>query len=145
VLSKSKFRYRASAICLDEEKVLMVLLRDPKTGSEFWVPPGGQVESGETPQTAAARETLEETGFEITLSNEEPVSADYKFTWNGETYDCRTDFFLCQLKGSKMGPRPVHDQFYVLKAAWFPVQEAIELLSFHEEIQRAVSQCLRKT
>ncbi|PCI78722.1 nucleoside triphosphate hydrolase [Candidatus Aerophobetes bacterium] len=34
-----------------------------------WMPPGGHIEENESPQQAAIRETLEETGLDVTLIN----------------------------------------------------------------------------
>jgi 8-oxo-dGTP diphosphatase len=34
-----------------------------------WTTPGGRLEGGETPQEAARRETLEETGFDVEVGN----------------------------------------------------------------------------
>jgi mutator protein MutT len=39
----------------------------------FWEFPGGKIESGETPQAAAIRECLEETGLEIRITGEYPA------------------------------------------------------------------------
>lgn len=38
---------------------------------DMWLMPGGHVEPGETPDEAAARETKEETGFEVEIIGEE--------------------------------------------------------------------------
>ena len=50
---------------------VLLLLRDDKSGLEFanfWTLPGGRVEERETPEMAAHRELLEETGLELPLS-----------------------------------------------------------------------------
>ena len=44
----------------------ILVVRTTYMGPE-WMLPGGRVERGETPQTAAARETLEETGLRIVV------------------------------------------------------------------------------
>lgn len=38
---------------------------------DYWLMPGGHVEDGETPDEAAVRETIEETGFKIEIVGEE--------------------------------------------------------------------------
>ncbi|MCE7761133.1 NUDIX domain-containing protein [Pseudomonas putida] len=51
-------KVRATIICLRSGKVLLVRRKGGK-----WNFPGGVIESGETPQQAAARELAEETGL----------------------------------------------------------------------------------
>ena len=49
----------------------MIQLRENNPGIEFanhWTLPGGRVEAGETPQAAAGRELLEETGLALPLT-----------------------------------------------------------------------------
>ncbi|MEC4024909.1 NUDIX hydrolase [Pseudomonas fulva] len=50
---------RATIICLRSGKVLLVRKKGGK-----WNFPGGEIEPGETPEAAAARELLEETSIE---------------------------------------------------------------------------------
>jgi ADP-ribose pyrophosphatase YjhB (NUDIX family) len=53
---------------------LILLARHERPGSRYWVLPGGEVEPGESPEQAAVREMLEETGLEVErlLFGEEP-------------------------------------------------------------------------
>lgn len=47
------------------DEYLLLLKSKGKFGEGFWNAPGGKVEPGETPQQAAKREVLEETGLSI--------------------------------------------------------------------------------
>lgn len=51
----------AGAFIVKDGKILF--LNHKKYG--FWLQPGGHVEEGETPDEAAVRETMEETGLEV--------------------------------------------------------------------------------
>ncbi len=57
-------RYRACGVVIHREQILMV--RHVHDGRDYWTLPGGGIESGETPEQAAAREVLEETGVRVT-------------------------------------------------------------------------------
>lgn len=52
----------ASAVIWCAGKVLLVRRGRPP-GKDFWSLPGGKIEAGETPESAAAREVLEECGL----------------------------------------------------------------------------------
>lgn len=54
----------SAAIITDGDRVLMVRRR-VKEGELSWQFPAGGIESGETPEEAAVRETLEETGLKV--------------------------------------------------------------------------------
>lgn len=62
-------RMNVRAVLLTPEScILMMKLQEPVTRNEFWITPGGTVESGEDFKTALLRELKEETGrddFEI--------------------------------------------------------------------------------
>lgn len=62
-----KHRIRSAAIVIDNDKILLVKHKHPKSGIEFWVPPGGGLEDSESIYDCAIRETYEETGLEVIL------------------------------------------------------------------------------
>ncbi|GAA1987325.1 NUDIX hydrolase [Kitasatospora viridis] len=55
----------AAAIVVQEGRVLMVRRRVSE-GQLSWQFPAGEIESGESPEQAAVRETAEETGLDVT-------------------------------------------------------------------------------
>ncbi|QGA80743.1 NUDIX hydrolase [Candidatus Nanohalobium constans] len=57
--------------CLVVEDGKLLLLDHSKYG--VWLPPGGHVEERETPDEAAKRETMEETGLEVELQHSSGV------------------------------------------------------------------------
>jgi 8-oxo-dGTP pyrophosphatase MutT (NUDIX family) len=57
----------AGAFVCRDNKILF--LNHKKYG--FWLQPGGHVEPGETPDEAAVRETMEETGLKVEVVGEE--------------------------------------------------------------------------
>ncbi|HEY3797586.1 MAG TPA: NUDIX domain-containing protein [Caulobacteraceae bacterium] len=67
-------RLTARVLLLDpDDRLLLIRGRLPSApeGPSFWFTVGGEIEAGETPRAAAAREALEETGFaDVTIGAE---------------------------------------------------------------------------
>jgi len=64
-----KRRIRAAALITQGNSVLLVQHVHPQTGFEWWVPPGGGVESKDASIfDCARREVFEETGLQVDLS-----------------------------------------------------------------------------
>ncbi|HHZ94235.1 MAG TPA: NUDIX domain-containing protein [Flavobacteriales bacterium] len=81
----------AIVVILDKDNKVLILRRAPGDywGGDKWAYPGGKIETGETPEQAAIRETKEETTLtvsnlkEIELGLDKPVSAYYTRDYNG--------------------------------------------------------------
>ncbi|MFH0853085.1 MAG: NUDIX domain-containing protein [bacterium] len=61
-------KIRANVLIKDQEKIL--LMHRIKNGAEYFVLPGGSVESGESIIDAAIREAKEETGLDVSIDKE---------------------------------------------------------------------------
>jgi 8-oxo-dGTP diphosphatase len=71
----------------DRKEILLVKRRD----IPVWVLPGGGIEKGESPEDAALRETLEETGFQARIKRK---IAEYESV---NSFTQPTHFFECEV------------------------------------------------
>jgi 8-oxo-dGTP pyrophosphatase MutT (NUDIX family) len=128
--------FTATAYIIDQGKVL--LLMHPKL--KKWLPPGGHIELNETPPECAKRETLEETGLEIELIEQENLWLNF---WNASSIERP---YLCLLENiPAYGDKPAHqhiDMIYLAKplrgtllegVRWFSLEE-VEKMTDEEEI-----------
>ena len=63
----NRLRVRVCGLCWDGDRLLLAN-HSAVVGTNFWLPPGGGLEYGETLETALKREFLEETGLEVAPS-----------------------------------------------------------------------------
>jgi 8-oxo-dGTP pyrophosphatase MutT (NUDIX family) len=95
-----------------------------------WTLPKGTPDGAETIEETALREVVEETGLEVRILA--PVGAiDYFFTQDGERIHKTVHFFLMEPIG---GSLENHDHEFE-DVQFFPVQEALSLLTFPTERQ----------
>ena len=97
---------------------------------------GGWLNLSRNRRTAHAEETLEETGYEITLISED-YPFDYAFKWNTQTYACQGHWFLAQL--SKPKPQLVRGEADIRQTLWIPLARVSSLLGYHPPLRNHIS------
>jgi 8-oxo-dGTP diphosphatase len=61
----NRIRVRVCGVCIENEQILLVCHRPILGEKDYWSPPGGGIDEGESATEALKREFLEETGFKI--------------------------------------------------------------------------------
>ncbi len=122
---------RSAAIIIKDGKIL--LMRRRKNTQEYFTIPGGTIEAGETPQLAAIREVMEETGLSVEI--------DWLlFEFDG--ISGREYFFVTKnISGEEKlgGPEArinCQENFYEL--AWIELNEVSKLKLFPPEIKAII-------
>lgn len=138
-----KKRRRASAVVVANDKLLVVCLEDPHTKVTRYFVPGGKIEDCETAAGAAIRETREETGVQIIISNPVPVTITYPFTWNNIVYECTTSFFAATCEDPSI-PEFIDDAPYNRGALWLEIAALEKFLGFDRPILKAVVAILKE-
>ncbi len=94
----------------------------------LWSLPKGHIEEGETPQSAALREVLEETGIESEISRSLGI-IDFWFMAGGKRIHKTVHHFLFKETGGLLTPQ----ESEVDEAAWFSLGEIVERLAYPDE------------
>jgi 8-oxo-dGTP diphosphatase len=107
----------------DGVHVALVSVREGK----FWCLPKGLLDKGETTEMTAVREVREESGLTGRII-EKLGDITYWYYIRGDNTKCRktVHFYLMEYES---GDTSQHD-FEVDSAEWFPIDEAIEKISF---------------
>lgn len=64
----NQLRVRVCGVCIDQNKILLVNHHGLKRGN-FWAPPGGGLQFGETAEACLKREFEEETGLNVEIGD----------------------------------------------------------------------------
>lgn len=134
--TENSVRHRASVVVVHEGRLLGFHAEDPFSKEKYFFLPGGMIESNESPEQAACRETFEETGYRIQIINSHKIKKNYDFPWNGKINRCATVFYLGQLLN--LEPVTVNDASYHRGVAWVPVGEIGRIFSYSKDICEAV-------
>lgn len=113
-------RVAVGAVILHQDKVLLVL-RGQAPAKGQWAIPGGSVELGETLQTAAEREVMEETGLRVQAGE---VIYTFDAIQRDESGRVKYHYVIVDLLAEALDPtqplRPFDD---VQDAGWFTLQD----------------------
>lgn len=63
----NKLRIRVCGLCIEDKKILLVNHHSLNENGDFWAPPGGGMEFGQSAEKNLSREFLEETGLNIEI------------------------------------------------------------------------------
>jgi 8-oxo-dGTP pyrophosphatase MutT (NUDIX family) len=110
--------------------------RRTRRGDLVWGLPKGGVEPDETPESAALREVLEETGLQARIEDA-LGEIRYFYVWEGVRVRKLVHFFLMRATGGNVAD---HDE-EMEDVRWYPLAEAVEAAGYKGErqvLERAV-------
>ena len=124
-------RPAARILCLDaDDRLLLLHFRDPIDGHQFWEPPGGGIEVGETPYEAVVREWSEETGSPLPQVAPESTYVARDLVWRGKRWVGDEQFFLGRTT-ARGTPIPIEgidqEMDAYLGAGWVPWRDLATL------------------
>jgi 8-oxo-dGTP pyrophosphatase MutT (NUDIX family) len=124
--------HRVRVLCVDPAgRVLLLKWHDPVGGNEFYEPPGGGIEPGESLEQAAARELYEETGIAAPLA-EGFVPVERRHTWMGEHRHEIEPFFLARVERTEVQPAALTESETGTLTGWIWASSPADLDAPHE-------------
>lgn len=137
-------RHRTAMICVRKDALLVCWFRDPHSGREFYVVPGGKIESEESARECAERETWEKTGYRVRVRGEAVTTTRYPFEWAGSVVDCVTTWFIGALANPEEAPATVADADFNLRTTWLPLGDMPNAFAYHAHIGEMVTQLVER-
>ena len=116
-------RVVARVLLLSDRNRLLLLHAHDWSGRQWWMAPGGGLETGETFETAAQRELLEETGLVVPIGQWVWVRR-HVYTWEGRSYDQYERFFVARSKELTIAPQKT--DVYIDDHRWWSLDELVQ-------------------
>lgn len=92
-----RVRCRVGGLLIRRGSVLLIHMELPTRNGPVWMPPGGEVEFGESLSSALKREFKEETGLQV-----QPESLAYVNEFREPPYHAIEHYFSCQFTGGTL-------------------------------------------
>ena len=131
-------RKRASTVVIHDNKILAFRAKDPTNHKHYHFLPGGIVLPEEELKNCAVRVTVELTGYHVNVLTEKKLAREYDFSWEGQSFWCRTDFFHSHLNGEYFNPKPVQNVSYHMGVEWVSIEDLERCFSHNLSIFRAL-------
>ncbi|MCG2725996.1 MAG: NUDIX hydrolase [Elusimicrobia bacterium] len=128
--SPNKKEYSAGGVIVDCEKLLIILM-NTLGGRKIWTFPKGHLEKDETAESAAIRETREETGYNCRIVKK-IFKTHYSFFRNGFKIDKTVDWFVMEKIGER-GKVETPEEISDLK--WLSINEAEKILTYASDLK----------
>lgn len=118
-------RHASAAVVQDDKRGILLLWRHRfVTDSWSWELPAGEMDDGESPEQAAARETLEETGWR-------PGPMRYLGAFHPAPGRIEQTFHVCAADGAEHVGDPI-DTFEAERVDWVPLDRLDDLIGTGE-------------
>lgn len=114
----------SASVLVWDEKGRLLLVRNKDTG--LWQTIGGAIEPDESPQEAAKRETLEETGTKVSLTKLRTVvgGPEFRITYpNGDVVSYVSVIFDAKILSGDIEP----DNEETSEVKWWPVDKLADM------------------
>lgn len=122
-------RVAAYAVIISEDRILLARLAARISRTPLWTLPGGGLDHGEDPRAAVVREVQEETGLDVTVSQEARVysmhNARARFGSNKADYHALRIVFDGWVPADSPEPHVVEVDGSTAEAAWHPLADVL--------------------
>jgi 8-oxo-dGTP diphosphatase len=127
----NQVRIRVCGVCIQEEKILLINHIGIRENSDFWCPPGGGLQFGETIEECLKREFREETNTEISVGKFLTIN---EFI-NSPLHAIELFYEVKIISGEpRKGFDPEMEEQIITDLQWFGLEE-IQGLSVHRVVE----------